>query len=129
MESTKDFVLYVHPDCNGCKKAVPLLQDSRLKTQVDVQDIRYIPEETKPPFLTGTPTLVNCKTKEVLQGTDVLKMLQDDYMSEGVKQLPYAEQTAAGFESAGLDNSFEASMPKMDATKFQQMREQMLQKA
>ena len=137
--SEKKFVLYVHPNCEGCKKAVPLLQDSRLKNDVDVQDIRYIPEKMMPNFLVGTPTLVNATTKQIFQGTNVLKMFSDEYMEEGVETVKVNKKENETIQEANHNSKLDKAMttdhfeqnldPKMNVEDFMRMRNQLKPKS
>lgn len=66
------FILYVSEDYKICRKARNMVP---IGSKIAVQDIKFIPQEERPDWLRGVPTLVDTETDEIFTGGDAVERL------------------------------------------------------
>ena len=143
----KNYVLFVHAKCKGSQEAISMLNGSGLHSSIEVQNVAQIPATMLPQYVTGVPTVVDLRAREVHRGTACVQFLEKKIkedipaygggMASGYGSFENGGACPAGgggFSSIDVSEqlsgpSFEEDHSSMDVTKYQQMRNQMLAKS
>ena len=75
--TTKDYVLFVHEKCSGSKESMTLLGASAVSNKFDIQNIATIPARMLPEYVTGVPTVVDLKAKNVYRGSRCVEFIRE----------------------------------------------------
>lgn len=143
VSTQKNYVLFVHAKCKGSQEAISMLNGSGLNASIEVQNVAQIPARMLPEYVTGVPTVVDLRAREVHRGSACVNFIQQKIKEDipaygggaasGYGSFEDGGACSGGFASVDMSQqlggtSFEEENSTLDVTKYQQMRNQMLSK-
>ena len=76
VSTQKNYVLFVHAKCKGSQEAISMLNGSGLNASIEVQNVAQIPARMLPEYVTGVPTVVDLRAREVHRGSACVNFIQ-----------------------------------------------------